>query len=96
MLAKLKIRTGGRFLWVRTIGSTIVGEAADSAVFLTIAFAGIFAAGDLGKAILSQWLFKVAYEAAATPLTYLVVAWLKRAEQEDYYDRETNFSPVKF
>ncbi len=96
VLAKLKIRTKGRFLWVRTIGSTIVGQAADSAVFLTIAFAGIFSAADLGQAILSQWLFKVAYETLATPLTYLVVTWLKRVEQEDYYDRETNFNPVRF
>jgi len=96
VLAKLKVRTAGRFLWLRTITSTIVGEGADSLVFLTIAFYGIFPPGDLATAILSQWLFKVAYEVLATPLTYGVVRWLKRAEGEDYFDRETNFNPVRY
>ncbi len=96
VLARLKVRTAGRFLWIRTISSTIVGEGADSAVFITIAFAGIFPPGDLGSAILAQWLFKVAYEVLATPLTYLIVNWLKRAEHEDYFDRNTNFNPVQF
>lgn len=96
VLAKLKVRTKGRFLWLRTITSTLVGQGVDSAIFLTIAFYGIFAPADLGQAILSQWLFKVTYEVLATPLTYLVVGWLKRLEQEDIYDRETDFNPVKF
>jgi queuosine precursor transporter len=96
VLAKLKIRTKGRFLWMRTISSTLIGEGADSAVFLTVAFAGNMPSNDLGLAILSQWLFKVTYEIVATPLTYLIVNWLKRAESEDYYDRETNFSPISF
>jgi uncharacterized integral membrane protein (TIGR00697 family) len=96
VLAKLKVRTQGRFLWVRTISSTIVGEGADSAVFITIAFLGILPGGSLGTAILSQWLFKVSYEVLATPLTYLIVTWLKRVENEDYYDRQTNFSPISF
>ena len=96
VLAKLKIRTRGRFLWLRTISSTIVGEGADSLVFITIAFVGILPAGNLATAILSQWLFKVAYETLATPLTYLIVTWLKRAENEDYYDRDTNFNPIPF
>jgi len=96
VLAKLKVRTAGRFLWLRTITSTIVGEGADSLVFLTIAFYGIFPPGNLATAILSQWLFKVAYEVLATPLTYGVVRWLKRAEGEDYFDRETNFNPVRY
>lgn len=96
VLAKLKVKTQGRFLWLRTITSTLVGQGVDSAIFLTIAFYGIFAPADLGQAILSQWSFKVAYEVLATPLTYLVVGWLKRAEQEDIYDRETDFNPVKF
>jgi len=96
VLAKLKVRTAGRFLWLRTITSTIVGEGADSLVFLTIAFYGIFPPGDLATAILSQWLFKVAYEVLATPLTYGVVRWLKRAEGEDYFDRGTNFNPVRY
>jgi queuosine precursor transporter len=94
VLAKLKVRTAGRFLWLRTISSTIVGQGADSAVFLTVAFLGIVPGGDLGQLILSQWLFKVVYEVIATPFTYWVVNSLKKAEQEDYYDRETDFSPI--
>ena len=94
VLAKLKVKTAGRFLWLRTISSTLVGEGADSALFISIAFWGILATGDLGRAILSQWLFKVAYETLATPLTYWVVRALKRAEGEDYFDRDTDFNPV--
>ena len=94
VLAKLKVRTEGRHLWLRTITSTIVGEGADSAVFITIAFAGIFDAAGLGAAILSQWFFKVAYESLATPLTYWIVNALKRAENLDFFDRDTNFSPI--
>ena len=96
VLAKLKVRTQGRFLWLRTIASTLVGQGVDSFIFLSIAFYGIFSPADLGRAILSQWSFKVVYEALATPLTYLAVNWLKRAEGEDVYDRETDFNPVKF
>jgi uncharacterized integral membrane protein (TIGR00697 family) len=96
VLAKLKVRTQGRYLWLRTITSTLVGQGVDSIIFLSIAFYGIFAPADLGQAILSQWAFKVTYEILATPLTYLVVGWLKRLENEDFYDRETNFNPVKF
>jgi uncharacterized integral membrane protein (TIGR00697 family) len=94
VLAKLKVKTEGRFLWLRTISSTIVGEGADSLVFISIAFWGIFPPASIGSAILSQWLFKVTYETLATPLTYLVVNALKRAESEDYYDRDTDFNPV--
>lgn len=94
VLAKLKIKTQGRYLWTRTIGSTLVGQGADSAVFITIAFFGIFQGPDLLRAILSQWLFKVSYEILATPLTYLIVNKLKQAENEDYYDRDTDFNPV--
>ena len=93
VLATLKIRTRGRFLWVRTIASTIVGEGADSAVFITTAFWGIFHPSDVGMAILSQWVFKVVYETLATPLTYWVVNTLKKVEQEDYFDHQTNFNP---
>jgi queuosine precursor transporter len=96
VLARLKVRTAGRFLWLRTISSTIVGEGADSLVFISIAFWGIFPPGDLATAILSQWLFKVSYEVIATPLTYGVVRWLKRAEGEDYFDRGTNFNPIRY
>ena len=96
VMAKLKLRTQGRFLWLRTISSTIVGEGADSAVFITVAFWGILAPGGIVTAILSQWLFKVTYEIIATPLTYLIVNALKRSEHEDYYDRNTDFNPVAF
>ena len=95
VLARLKVKTGGRFLWLRTITSTLVGEGADSLIFLSVAFVGIIPAAQLGTAVLSQWLFKVAYEVLATPLTYLAVNALKRAEQEDYYDRQTSFSPIE-
>lgn len=94
VLAKLKIATAGRQLWLRTIASTLFGQLADSSIFLLIAFAGIVPAAALGGLILTQWLFKSAYEAIATPLTYLVVNALKRAEAEDYYDRDTDFNPL--
>jgi uncharacterized integral membrane protein (TIGR00697 family) len=96
VLAKLKIATQGRLLWTRTIASTLVGQGADSAIFLSIAFSGILPSRIIGVMILSQWLFKSAYEALATPLTYLVVNTLKRAEQVDFFDTETNFSPARF
>jgi len=96
VLAKLKLKTAGRFLWLRTITSTLVGEGADSAVFISIAFWGVFPGYALVQAILSQWLFKVTYEVLATPLTYWVVNALKKSEHEDYYDRETDFNPVTF
>jgi queuosine precursor transporter len=96
VLAKLKLRTGGRFLWVRTIASTIVGEGADSAIFLSVAFAGILPSAALVTAIFSQWLFKVAYEVIAPPLTYFVVNRLKKAEHEDYFDTATDFNPIVF
>src|SRR5579875_2051167 len=92
VLAKMKILTRGRWLWTRTIGSTAVGQALDSSVFITIAFAG--SVPDLGSLILAQWLFKTLYEIVATPLTYVVVNRLKRAEKIDTFDYDTNFSPV--
>jgi uncharacterized integral membrane protein (TIGR00697 family) len=95
VLAKLKLATQGRWLWTRTIGSTVVGQALDSVVFVTLAFAGVVPAGVLGHLITAQWIVKVAYEAAATPLTYLVVAWLKSREGVDVYDRHTDFNPVR-
>ncbi|UCH58444.1 MAG: queuosine precursor transporter [Anaerolineales bacterium] len=94
VLARLKVLTKGRYLWLRTIASTLVGQGADSAVFITIAFGGIFPTGDLSQAILSQWLFKVVYEALATPFTYLIVNALKKAEGVDYYDQDTDFNPL--
>lgn len=96
VLAKMKVRTEGRYLWARTIGSTLIGQGADSAVFITLAFIGIVPTGALVGAVLSQWLFKVVYETLATPLTYAAVNALKRAEGVDAFDRETDFRPLSF
>ena len=96
VLAKMKITTRGRHLWMRTIGSTIIGQLADSGVFIFLAFYGTVPPDALAKMAGAQWLMKSAYEALATPLTYLAVAFLKRAEREDFYDRETNFNPVRW
>ena len=92
ILAKMKIWTQGRWLWSRTISSTIVGQGLDSAAFITLAFAGGEVA--LVRLILTQWTAKVIYEAAATPLTYLVVGWIKRREGLDHYDYDTSFNPI--
>ena len=96
VLAKLKIATEGRWLWVRTIASTLVGQGLDSAIFITLAFAGIIPTGALVAAVVTQWLVKSAYEAAATPLTYVIIGFLKRREGLDAYDRETQFNPLRF
>lgn len=93
VLAKMKIATAGRFLWMRTIGSTIVGEAVDSAIFYPLAFLGIWATGDVVTVMINNYFFKCAWEAVVTPFTYIVVNFLKKAENEDYYDRDTNFTP---
>jgi hypothetical protein len=95
VLAKMKVRTEGRYLWMRTIASTIVGQGADSLIFITVAFYGILPTSALLTAVVSQWLVKSAYEALATPLTYWVVNSLKRSEGIDVYDRDTNFRPVR-
>jgi uncharacterized integral membrane protein (TIGR00697 family) len=92
-LAKMKIRTQGRWLWSRTIGSTLVGELIDSSLFYFIAFYGIWATGDLVKIVIAQYILKTTWEIVMTPVTYRVVAFLKRVENEDYYDRGTNFTP---
>ncbi len=94
VLAKLKIATAGRMLWLRTIGSTLIGQGLDSAIFITIAFAGIMPGEALIGVIVTQWLVKSAYEAAATPLTYGAVAFLKRKDGVDAYDRDTRFNPL--
>jgi uncharacterized integral membrane protein (TIGR00697 family) len=93
VLAKMKILTKGRFLWMRTIGSTLVGQLIDSAVFYPIAFAGTWPAGTLVQVVIFNCVFKVAVEVVLTPVTYLVVGALKKAEHEDHYDRDTNFTP---
>ena len=94
VLAKMKIATQGRWLWLRTIGSTLVGQGLDSVVFIALAFAGAIPVHALTLAIVTQWLAKSAYEAAATPFTYLVVNFLKRREGMDTYDFETRFNPL--
>jgi uncharacterized integral membrane protein (TIGR00697 family) len=93
VLAKMKIWSQGRWLWTRTIGSTIVGEFIDSALFYAIAFYGIWATEDLIRVAMAQYVLKTGWEALMTPVTYRVVAFLKRVEHEDYYDRHTNFTP---
>jgi uncharacterized integral membrane protein (TIGR00697 family) len=90
----MKIATEGRWLWARTIGSTLVGQGLDSLVFITLAFAGIIPLAGLLSAIVTQWLMKTVYEAAVTPLTYVVVRFLKRHEGVDVYDRNTRFNPL--
>ena len=92
-LAKMKIWTGGKYLWSRTIGSTLVGELIDSSLFYFIAFYGIWATGDLVKIVIAQYILKTTWEIVMTPVTYKVVGFLKRKENEDYYDRNTNFTP---
>lgn len=94
VLAKMKIATSGRWLWTRTIGSTLVGQALDSLVFITLAFAGTIPWTGLASAIVTQWLAKSIYETAATPLTYAVVNLLKRKEGIDVYDHDTRFNPL--
>ena len=93
VLAKMKIATRGRWLWMRTIGSTLVGQGLDSLVFITLAFVGTIPIALLILTIVTQWLAKSMYEAAVTPLTYVVVKFLKRREGLDVYDRDTRFSP---
>jgi uncharacterized integral membrane protein (TIGR00697 family) len=95
VLAKLKILTRGRWLWTRTIGSTIFGEGVDSALFYPLAFwgSGLIPDDKLPQIMLAQFLTKVGVEVLFTPLTYWIVNRLKRAEKEDYYDRDTDFNP---
>lgn len=94
ILARLKVLTEGRWLWMRTIGSTLVGQLIDTAAFVAIACAaGVFPWNLFAALTLTNYLFKTAVEAAMTPLTYAVVGALKRAEAEDFYDRGTNFNP---
>jgi uncharacterized integral membrane protein (TIGR00697 family) len=95
VLAKMKVASGGKWLWTRTIGSTLVGEGLDSFVFINLAFWGTIPGASIVTTIITQWLMKSAYEAAATPLTYVVVNFLKRQEGIDIYDRNTNFNPLR-
>lgn len=93
VLAKMKLLTNGRFLWTRTVGSTILGEIADSAIFYPIAFFGTWSNEQLISVMIGNYFIKVMWEVLATPFTYLIVNWLKKVEHEDYFDRNTDFNP---
>ena len=95
VLARLKVRSEGRWLWVRTIGSTAVGELVDSALFYVIAFSAIWPIEDVLKVALAQYILKTSWEILSTPLTYWLGGRLKRAEEVDGYDRHTNFNPFR-
>ncbi|MEO8042286.1 MAG: queuosine precursor transporter [Acidobacteriota bacterium] len=93
VLAKLKVLTEGRFLWVRTIGSTFAGEALDSVIFYPIAFLGTWSNEQVLSVMIGNYILKVLWEVVATPLTYAIVNFLKKAEHENFYDRNTDFNP---
>jgi len=95
VLANMKLRTGGRYLWMRTVGSTVVGQAVDTAIVMTLAFGGSLTPALIANMILSGYLGKVAYEAAATPMTYAVVNFLKRREGVEIFDKGTSFNPFR-
>ena len=93
VLAKMKLLTNGKHLWTRTIGSTFAGEAVDSLIFYPIAFLGTWSNEQVISVMIGNYFIKVLWEVLATPVTYKIVAFLKRAEHEDFYDRETDFNP---
>lgn len=93
VLAKMKIASKGKHLWMRTIGSTIVGEAVDTLIFYPIAFYGMWPNNQLVEVMMTNYALKTGWEVAVTPFTYIAVNWLKRAEHEDYYDYRTDFNP---
>lgn len=95
-MAKLKLLTRGEKLWTRTVGSTIVGQAVDTILVITLTFGGIYSTGTLVKIIWQGYLAKVAYEVIATPVTYAVIRWLKRVEHSDPFDRGISFNPFHF
>jgi queuosine precursor transporter len=95
IFAKLKIRTAGRWLWLRVIGSTLVGQGLDTLVFITLAFGGTVPVPVLLAIVAGQWGLKVAYEVAATPITYAAVWWLKSREHADTFDYDTDFNPLR-
>ncbi len=96
VLARMKIATAGRHLWMRTIGSTVVGQLADTGIVLSLAFFGTLPFYPLLVMVINQWWMKSAYEAVITPFTYLAVNYLKRVEEEDHFDRGTDFNPLKW
>jgi len=93
VIAKIKVLMAGRFLWVRTISSTILGEIADSQIFYPVAFFGTWSNDQLISVMIGNYFIKVLWEVFATPFTYLIVGFLKRAEHEDFFDKDTDFNP---
>jgi uncharacterized integral membrane protein (TIGR00697 family) len=95
VMAKMKLWTDGRYLWTRTVGSTVAGQAVDTTIVILLTFAGTQSLRMIGNIVISSYLFKVLYEVLATPFTYLIVNFLKKAEGVDVYDRDTDFNPFK-
>lgn len=94
VLAKMKIRSKGKHMWQRLIGSTVVGESVDTTIFGLVAFGGILGSWDMFKFILIGVIFKTSVETLMLPVTYRVIHWLKKKEHEDYFDKKTNFTPL--
>jgi queuosine precursor transporter len=95
-MARLKLFTDGRKLWTRTIGSTVVGQAVDTVLVIALTFGGIYPVRTLLNIMATGYALKVGYEVIATPLTYLIINWLKRTEHSDAFDRHQNFNPFSF
>jgi queuosine precursor transporter len=95
-MARMKLFTNGRMLWTRTVGSTIVGQAVDTTLVIILTYAGTVHFSTIGNMIVTGYLLKVGYEVLATPLTYLVINWLKKVEQADVFDRDRDFNPFAF
>jgi queuosine precursor transporter len=95
VLARMKLWSGGRWLWSRTIGSTVFGQAADSLIFYPLAFLGVWSEAQVVTVMVTNWALKVGWEVVLTPLTYLVVGWLKRQEGVDVFDTGTDFTPFR-
>ncbi|MEA3035719.1 MAG: queuosine precursor transporter, partial [Sphingomonadales bacterium] len=95
VLARMKVLTEGKYLWTRTIGSTLVGQAVDSLIFYPLAFWGVWDSDKLALVLATQWALKVGWEALLTPVTYAVVGFLKAREGVDVYDRDTDFTPFR-
>jgi queuosine precursor transporter len=95
-MARMKLFTDGRMLWTRTVGSTIVGQAVDTTLVIVLTFAGTVPFSTIGNMVVTGYLLKVGYEVLATPLTYLVINWLKKVENSDVFDRDRDFNPFAF
>ena len=94
-MARMKLLTNGRMLWTRTVGSTVIGQAVDTTLVIVLTFGGKYPAATMVNMIVTGYALKVAYEVLATPVTYAVVGWLKRAEQSDVFDRDEDFNPFR-